>query len=127
MTIKREDLNAGRVDFSDVRDPKARRIPPIHPGTILRDEFLTPLDVSAYRLAKDTGTPITRITAILGGDRAITADTALRFGRFFSMTPEFWLGLQERYDLDIARGELDHRLEKEVRPLAVSVSAATDS
>lgn len=120
MTIKREDLDAGRVDFSDIRARRSKRIAPIHPGEILREEFLEPLAVSAYRLAKDTGVPITRVTAIVNGARAITADTALRFGRFFGTSAEFWLGLQERYDLDVARSTLGSRLAKEVRPLAVA-------
>lgn len=122
MPIKREDVAAGRVDFSEVRDHKARRIPPIHPGAVLRDEFLTPLNISAYRLAKNTGVPITRVAAIVSGERSITADTALRFGRFFNMSPEFWLGLQEHYDLDMARAELGKRLDKEVKPLAAAES-----
>jgi len=117
MTIKREDLEAGRIDFADVRAPRSKRLAPIHPGEILQGEFLKPMKLSAYRLAKDTGMAITRVVAILGGDRAITADTALRLGRFFGTTPEFWLGLQERYDLDLARAKLGHRLAKEVRPL----------
>jgi addiction module HigA family antidote len=120
MAIKRDDVDAGRIDFSDVVDPKAKPIPPIHPGEILREEFLGPMGIPAYRLAKDTGVPQTRIAAILAGDRAITADTALRFGRFFSMSAGFWLGLQERYDLDRARDELGKRLEREVTPLATA-------
>ena len=118
MPIKREDVDAGRIDFSDIVDPRAKPIPPIHPGAILREEFLGPLGISAYRLAKDTGVPQTRIAAILSGDRAITADTALRLGRFFDMSARFWLGLQERYDLDRVRGELGKRLIREVTPLA---------
>jgi addiction module HigA family antidote len=78
------------------------------------------MELSAYRLAKDTGVPLTRVTAILAGERAITADTALRFGRFFGMSAEFWLGLQERYDLDVARAELGKRLATEVKPFAAA-------
>jgi antitoxin HigA-1 len=117
MSIKREDIEAGRIDFSRVRNPRAKSIPPIHPGEILRDEFLVPLAVTAYRLAKDIGVPLTRIAAILAGSRAITADTALRLGRYFGMSAEFWLGLQEQYDLDCARTELGRQLEIEVKPL----------
>lgn len=120
MTINREDIEAGRIDLSDVREPRSKRLAPIHPGEILRDEFLAPLELSAYRLAKDTGMPITRVTAILAGDRAITADTALRLSRFFGTTPEFWLRLQERYDLDLTRAALGNRLVKEVRPLTAA-------
>jgi len=118
MTIKREDVEAGRVDFSDVAE--GTRIPPTHPGEILREEFLDPFGVTPYRLAKDAGMPLTRITAILSGERAITADTALRLGRFFSVSPESWLGLQVQYDLDRARVELGKRIEVEVKPLALA-------
>jgi addiction module HigA family antidote len=117
MTVKRSDLDAGRVDFSDIVDPKGRRRPPVHPGEILRAEFLEPLGITAYRLAKDTGVPATRIATILSGDRAITADTALRLGRFFNMSAQFWLGLQEHYDLDVARRALGKRLDAEVKPM----------
>lgn len=120
MSIKREDVEAGRVDFSDIRNPRAKPIPPTHPGEILRDEFLTPLDITAYRLAKNIGVPVTRIAAILAGSRAVTADTALRLGRFFGMSAEFWLGLQEQYDLDLARGQLGKRLDAEVTPLKLA-------
>jgi addiction module HigA family antidote len=75
----------------------------LHPGEILRDEFLAPLKLTAYRLAKNIGVPRARTAALLSGERAVTADTALRLGRFFGTSAEFWLGLQERYDLDVAR------------------------
>ncbi len=120
MSIKREDVEAGRVDFSDIRNPRAKPIRPSHPSEILRDEFLAPLRITAYRLAKDIGVPVTRIAAILAGSRAVTADTALRLGRYFGMSAEFWLGLQEQYDLDKARAELGRRLEIEVAPLKLA-------
>ena len=75
------------------------RMPPIHPGVILRDEFLVPLDMSANALANRLGVPTNRITAIVNGARAITADTALRLARFFDTTPDFWMNLQLRHDL----------------------------
>lgn len=118
MTIKRADMDAGRVDFSDVREPRSKKIAAVHPGEVLRDEFLAPLNLTAYRLAKNIGVPQTRIAALLSGERAVTADTALRLGRFFGTSAEFWLGLQERYDLDVARATIGDRLAKEVRPLA---------
>jgi len=77
-----------------------RRLKNVHPGEVLEAEFLEPLDVSAYRLAKDIGVPATRISEILHGRRAISADTALRFGKYFGTTAKFWLGLQEDYDLE---------------------------
>jgi len=72
----------------------------IHPGEILLKEFLEPMGISAYRLAKDTGIPQTRISEIIKGRRRITADTALRFSKYFGTTPKFWLGLQDDYDLE---------------------------
>lgn len=76
-----------------------KKIPNIHPGEILKEEFLVPFHISAYKLAKETKIPPTRISQILKGRRSITADTALRFSKFFGTTPDFWLGLQIEYDL----------------------------
>jgi len=89
-------------------------MPPIHPGTILLEEFLQPMGISQYRLAKDTNVPPRRINEIVHGKRSITADTALRLGKFFNMTPRFWMNLQSRYDLEVAEDNLEDRLEKEV-------------
>ncbi len=77
-------------------------MPHIHPGTILLEEFLQPMGISQYRLAKDTNVPPRRINEIVHGKRSITADTALRLGKFFNMTPQFWMNLQSRYDLEVA-------------------------
>src|SRR6476620_7131231 len=93
------------------------KLPPVHPGEILREEFLTPLDISQYRLAKDTSVPPRRINEIVKGVRAITADTALRLARYFGTSERFWLNLQARYDLEVQRDALGARLEKEVRVL----------
>ena len=79
-----------------------RRLRNVHPGEVLGEEFLEPLDVSAYRLAKEIGVPATRISEILHGRRAITADTALRLAKYFGTSAKFWLGLQEDYDLEEA-------------------------
>jgi addiction module HigA family antidote len=76
-----------------------KKIPNIHPGEILKEEFLIPFNISAYKLAKETKIPPTRVSQILKGHRSITADTALRFSKFFGTTPDFWLGLQIEYDL----------------------------
>ncbi len=95
-----------------------RDFTPIHPGEILLEEFLNPMGISQYRLAKDISVPQRRIGEIVQGKRAITADTALRLGRFFSMEAQFWLNLQARYDLLRAEDELSNRLKKEVRPHA---------
>ena len=99
---------ADRIDLSAVTS--GRRLAPIHPGKILRDEFLEPLGLTAYRLAKDIHVPANRVTAILSKRRAVSADTALRLGRYFGTTPEFWLGLQEAHDLDVARREMKKEL-----------------
>ncbi len=95
-----------------------RDFDPIHPGEILLEEFLIPMGISQYRLAKDISVPQRRISEIVHGNRAITADTALRLGRFFGMEAQFWLNLQARYDLLKAEDELTKRLNKEVRPHA---------
>ena len=91
---------------------------PIHPGEILLEEFLHPLEISQYRLAKDIGVPVRRINEIVLGKRRITADTALRLSRYFGLSERFWMNLQSRYDLEIERDRLQGRLEKEVKVLA---------
>ncbi len=95
-----------------------RNFVPIHPGEILLEEFLRPMGISQYRLAKDISVPQRRISEIVQRKRSITADTALRLGRFFGMEAQFWLNLQSRYDLLQAETELKKRLDKEVRPHA---------
>ena len=77
-----------------------KKIPNIHPGELFEEEFLLPLKITAYRLAKETGIPQTRISQIIKGNRSITADTAIRFSKFFGTTPQFWLGLQNDFDLE---------------------------
>ena len=93
------------------------KIPPIHPGEILLEEFLEPLELSQYRLAKDISVPPRRINEIVHGKRAITADTALRLARYFRTTDRFWLNLQMRYDLEVEKDRLGSRLESEVQIL----------
>ena len=95
-----------------------RDFPPIHPGEILLTEFLEPMGVSQYRLAKDIGVTPRRINEIVHGRRAITADTALRLGRFFTMEAQFWLNLQTHYDMELALETLEDRLDKEVHPFS---------
>jgi len=94
-----------------------KNLPPIHPGEILSEEFLKPMGISQYRLAKDISVEPRRINEIVHGQRAITADTALRFGRFFGMAPQFWLNLQSRYELEITEDMLVDRLDEEVHAL----------
>ncbi len=98
---------------------KNKKLPPIHPGEILMDEFLEPMGITQYRLAKDISVPPRRINEIVHGKRSITADTALRLGRFFSMSPQFWLNLQTRYDLEVTEDFLEGRLDEEVHALKV--------
>jgi addiction module HigA family antidote len=93
---------------------KDKQLPTIHPGEILMEEFLEPMGISQYRLAKDISVPPRRINEIVHGKRAITADTALRLGRFFGMSPQFWLNLQTRYDLERTEDLLEDRLNNEV-------------
>lgn len=95
-----------------------KRIPPIHPGEILLEEFLKPMGLSQNRLALDIRVPARRINEIVHGKRRITADTALRLGKFFGMSPQFWLGLQMDYDLDIAEDNLREKINREVQPYA---------
>src|SRR6185369_1810084 len=97
MKVRREDLDHGRIDLSDVIDPRRAPMRSLHPGLILKQEFLDPLGVSAYRLAKDVSVPINRVAAIVAGRRSITADTALRFARYFGTDAQSWINLQARY------------------------------
>jgi addiction module HigA family antidote len=92
----------------------ATKLAPIHPGEILLEEFLEPLEISQYRLAKDISVPPRRINEIVHGLRAITADTALRLARYFGTSERFWLNLQIRYDLEVEKDRLGNRLEEEV-------------
>ncbi|HYJ80701.1 MAG TPA: HigA family addiction module antitoxin [Longimicrobiaceae bacterium] len=96
------------------RSATANQLSPIHPGEILLEDFLRPFGLSQYRLANDLSVPPRRINEIVHGKRAITADTALRLARFFGTTERFWLNLQARYDLEVARDRLGTRLADEV-------------
>ena len=92
---------------------------PVHPGEILRDEFLVPMSISQYRLAKDINVPPRRINEIVHGKRSITADTALRLARYFGSSERLWLNLQTRYDLEVEKDRLGRRLDQEVAVRAV--------
>ena len=95
-----------------------RKLAPVHPGEVLQEEFLRPLGLSQYRLAKEVSVPARRINEIVRGTRAITADTALRLARYFGTSERFWLNLQSRYDLEVEKDRLGERLEREVQVLA---------
>ncbi len=97
-----------------------RDFPPIHPGEILITEFLEPMGISQYRLALNIGVTPRRINEIVHGRRGITADTALRMGRFFNMEAQFWMNLQSHYDMEVALEVLEDRLDREVHPLPLA-------
>lgn len=94
---------------------RKKEIPPIHPGEILMEEFLNPMGISQYRLAHYINVPARRINEIVHGTRRITADTALRLGRYFGMSPQFWINLQGHYDLEVEADRLAGKLEREVQ------------
>lgn len=96
---------------------KKEKLAPIHPGEILMEEFLKPLGISQYRLAKDIHVPARRINEIVQGKRSISADTALRLSRYFKLSERFWLNLQARYDLEMQKDKLNGRIEAEVKVL----------
>jgi addiction module HigA family antidote len=114
--VTRHELDQGKIDFSDVAT--GERIGNIHPGEILKEDFLAPLGITQYRLSKDTGISQMTISKIVRGKQAITAETALRLGRYFGTSPQFWLGLQTAWDLERAEARLHDRLPEEVHPLA---------
>ncbi len=112
--IQRDDLDRGEVDFSDVAS--GRRLPPVHPGEILREEFLEPMEISVYRLAQALKVSRPRLNDVVLGRRGVTTDTALRLGRYFGTTPQFWINLQTRYDLEVAERTTLRQIEREVEP-----------
>jgi len=116
MNIRRASVDAGDVDFRDVATGK--RISPVHPGEILRDDFLKPMGLSVYALAKAIHVTRSRVNDIVLGRRAVSAETALRFARYFGTTPEFWANLQSHYDLAVERSAKQARIEAEIKPHA---------
>jgi addiction module HigA family antidote len=113
MTIDRKAV-AG-MDFSAVTT--GRKLKPIHPGEVLLKDFIEPMELTRYKVAKNTGVPQRRIDEICAGNRAMSADTALRLGRFFGMDARVWMNLQAQYDLEVAERESHKRIEREVTPL----------
>lgn len=107
-----EDGDAYDVEIVDYhQESEMERLPNIHPGEVLKEEFLDPMGISAYRLAKDTGIPQTRISEIIKGRRRVTADTALRLGKYFGMSARFWLGLQDDFDIEEEETAIHNELE----------------
>jgi addiction module HigA family antidote len=97
----------------------AKKLKPVHPGEILKEEFMVPLGLSMNKMAMDLRVPVTRIADIVNERRGITADTALRFARYFKNSATFWMNLQTRYDLEVAEDELADKVERDVQPLEV--------
>jgi addiction module HigA family antidote len=116
MSIRREDIDRRKVDFSAVRS--GRLLPPVHPGEVLRNEFLTPLRISVYQLAAAIKVTRSRVNDIVLARRSVTADTAMRLGRYFGTSAEFWINLQARHNLDVAERTVRRRIEREVVPRA---------
>jgi addiction module HigA family antidote len=121
MSIKREDWDAGRIDLADVVTGK--RLPPAHPGEVLRDDFLEPMQISVYTLAQAIKVPRSRVNDIVLGRRGITADTAFRLARYFGTSPQFWMNLQAHYDFDVADRKIRRRIEREIAPRAARDAA----
>lgn len=103
---------------------KSKKIQPVHPGEVLLEEFLKPMGISQYRLAKDISVPARRVNEIIHGKRSISVDTALRLSRYFGISERFWLNLQIRYDLEIQKDRLEKRIENEVKVLVLDKKSA---
>jgi len=114
MTLRADNLREG--DFSDIAT--GRRLPPTHPGQIILHELLGPLSITRYRAAKALGIQQRRLDEICAGTRSVTADTALRLERVFGISAEFWMRLQVKYDLEVARRASASRIESETTPIA---------
>lgn len=114
MAIAREELKG--MNFRDISS--GRRLAPVHPGEVLLEDFINPMGLTRYRVAKQSGMQQRRIDEICAGSRSITADTALRLARLFGTDPAFWMNLQAQYDLEVAERSLHDRIEAEVIPLA---------
>lgn len=117
MSIKRKGLHG--MDFRDVST--GRRLKPVHPGEVLMKDFIEPMEITRYKVAKAIKVPQRRIDEICAGQRAMSADTALRLGRLFDIDPQMWMNLQAQYDLELAARELRKRLDSEITPLPAVV------
>lgn len=107
---------SGPVGEKALRERRVR--PPVHPGKVLELEFLKPLEMTAYQLARAISVMPPRVYEIVRGERSVSADTALRLGRYFGAGPEFWLNLQTRHDLEVARDRVGEKIEREIKPLS---------
>ncbi|MDE2904702.1 MAG: HigA family addiction module antitoxin [Acidobacteriota bacterium] len=125
MTITREAVDRRAVDFAGVTS--GRRLPPVHPGQFLRDEFLEPLGLSVYALARALNVPRPRLNDVVRGRRSLSTDTALRLARYFGTSPGFWINLQARYDLDVAERTLRRTIDRQVEPRAARAAQGASS
>lgn len=114
MSIQREELN--NMKWGNI--VTGERLAPVHPGDILLHDFIEPMGLTRYKVAKFTNVPQRRIDEICNGKRAVTADTAMRLGRLFGMSAQTWMYLQAQYDLEIAENELGDKIDQEVMPIA---------
>lgn len=114
MSIQREELN--NATWDDI--VTGEKLAPVHPGEILLHDFIEPMGLTRYKVAKFTSVPQRRIDEICTGKRAVTADTAMRLGRLFGMSAQTWMNLQTQYDLEVAENELGEKIDHEVMPLA---------
>lgn len=121
MTSTREAVDRRAVDFAGVTS--GRRLPPVHPGQFLRDEFLEPLGLSVYALARALNVPRPRLNDVVRGRRSLSTDTALRLARYFGTSPGFWINLQARHDLDVAERTLRRTIDRQVEPRAARASS----
>ena len=115
MIIRRDELR--KIDFSDVAT--GRRLAPVHPGDVLLKDFIEPMRITRYRVAKNINVPQRRIDLICRGEAAVSAEMALRLGRVFGTTPEFWINMQAQYDLEVAERSAGKEIAKVVIPLAI--------
>src|SRR5438874_1714439 len=120
LSLERRGRARGRNHRLPLTNMARRKHAPVHPGEILLEEFLRPLGLSQYRLAKGVSVPARRINEIVRGSRAVTADTALRLARYFGTSERFWLNLQTRFDLETEKDRLGKRLQREVQVLAAT-------
>lgn len=118
MSIPRADVDAGRIDFSDLVDPDAPLLDPVRPGDILLRDFMEPLALSAEALARELRVPPGRIEEIVRGKSGLAADLAMRLARYFGTSVDLWLGLQKAYELEVARRQLGDQIAREVQPRA---------
>lgn len=99
------------------------RLPPVHPGDVLREDFMKPLGLSAYAVAKAIGTPPIAISQVCRGRRSVSAEMALKLGRLFKVSPELWMGIQADYDLEVARAHSEKQIERDILPLTIPQAA----